>query len=348
VVGVDSSPTARALRTLELLQRMPGISAGQLAYRLGVTERAARRYVAILRQSGIAVQSSRGPHGGYRLGRGLRLPPLVFTAAEALGLVMAVLDGQHAAADADDPVGSALGRLIGALPDGVGRPAATMREHALSVPSRNPARPDPTITSALVDAVAARQRTVVSYRSAAGREYETAIDPWAVVVRYARWYVLCFAHSANAVRTLRIDRIRAVEAASETFDPPVDLDPVALLEQHLGAGWPYRFRVVFQAAFADVDPWVTAPMGRLTPIDDGARCVLVGSTNNPQAYAGERLAAIPYAFTVEEGPELQDAVRMLATRLTTATRGQKPTGSPSARSAAPAAPRIGGLANPDT
>ena len=45
----DLSPTGRALRVLELLQAQPGITAGQLAAQLGLTERAARRYFAILR-----------------------------------------------------------------------------------------------------------------------------------------------------------------------------------------------------------------------------------------------------------------------------------------------------------
>jgi predicted DNA-binding transcriptional regulator YafY len=118
-VKADLSPTGRALLALELLQAQPGITAGQLAVQLGVTERAARRYVAILREAGIPVESTRGLYGGYWLGRGIRLPPLMFSAAEALGLVMAVLDGSHAAADADDPVGAALGKIIRALPENV-------------------------------------------------------------------------------------------------------------------------------------------------------------------------------------------------------------------------------------
>ena len=314
----EISPTARALRALELLQRTPGITADQLAARLGVTDRAARRYVAILRESGVQIESSRGPHGGYRIGRGLRLPPLVFTATEALGLVMAVLDSQHAAADAEDPVGAALGKLIGALPAGVGRPAATMRAHALAVPSRSAARPDPAMTSDLVAAASAHRRTRIAYRSASGSEYETDIDPWAVVVRHGRWYVLCFAHDADAVRTLRIDRIRSVAPLAETFRPPDDLNPVALLEQYLGTGWPYRVHVVFDAPLAEVQPHVPAPAGRLEPLDD-THCTLTGSTNNPSAYAAERLAPIPYPFTVNDGPELREAVTNLAARLTAAT-----------------------------
>ena len=84
-------------------QYRPGTTAAELAARLGVSERAARRYVGILREAGVPSSRTRGPHGGYRIGRSGRLPPVLFTASEALGLVMAVLDGQPAAADADDP-----------------------------------------------------------------------------------------------------------------------------------------------------------------------------------------------------------------------------------------------------
>jgi predicted DNA-binding transcriptional regulator YafY len=121
------------------LQAQPGITGAQLAEQLEVTERAARRYVAILREADIPVESVPGPYGGYRLGRGMRLPPLVFTATEALGLVMAVLDGSHAAADrrpgrrrpGQDHPGPARER----------RPAATMRRHASAAPDRGAVRP---------------------------------------------------------------------------------------------------------------------------------------------------------------------------------------------------------------
>jgi predicted DNA-binding transcriptional regulator YafY len=62
-VKPDGSPTSRALRTLELLQATPGIRAEVLAERLGVTERATRRYIGILREAGIPVVSERGPYG---------------------------------------------------------------------------------------------------------------------------------------------------------------------------------------------------------------------------------------------------------------------------------------------
>src|SRR5215207_5255021 len=144
-----TSPTARALLALELLQARPGITADQLGERLGVTERAARRYVAILREAGIPVESVRGPYGGYRVGRGLRLPPLMFSASEALGLVMAVLDGHPNADDPTDPVGSALGKIVRALPTSVTARAETVRRSAASATDRSAVRPDPETTATL-------------------------------------------------------------------------------------------------------------------------------------------------------------------------------------------------------
>ena len=324
---------------------------------MGVTERAARRYVAILREAGIPVESTRGPHGGYRLGRGARLPPVVFTEAEALGLVMAVLDGQPAAATADDLVGSALGKVISALPERVGRPAAALREHASATPDRFAARPEPATTSALVAAVAGRRRVLVTYQSESGAEWDEEVDPWAVVVRHGRWYLLCHSHRAGATRSYRIDRVRTVQPTPYHFELPENLDPVAALEENLGSGWEFPTRVVFDAPLHEVSRWIRPVMGRLRPAGD--RCVLVGSTSNPTMYAQEWLASVPFAFRVEGGQELRAAVATLAARCVAAVADPARTGdtgrdaksaSRSARSAgrdAKAAARSAGFAGID-
>jgi predicted DNA-binding transcriptional regulator YafY len=316
----DLSPTARALRALEILQTRPGTTAGELAERLGVTERAARRYVEILREADIPVESARGPHGGYRLGRGTRLPPVHFTQSEAIGLVMAVLSGQPTAANADDLIGTALGKVVKALPESVGQQAAMLREYASAAADPYAARPDPAVTSELVDAIAARRRVSVTYGSEAGNEWEAEVDPWSLVIRYGRWYLLCHSHRADAIRTYRVDRVRTVRPTERGFEPPEGLDPVAVLEENLGLGWEFSTRVVFDAPQAEVAPWIRPPMGRLEPLKDG--CVLVGSTRNPDMYAQEWLARIPFTFRVEGGEELRAAVAALAARFTGAVTDQ--------------------------
>ncbi|EAP98000.1 putative transcriptional regulator [Janibacter sp. HTCC2649] len=317
--SAELSPTARALLTLEVLQNRPGVTAGELARRLGVTERATRRHIAILREAGIPVESMRGPHGGYTLGRGAALAPVVFTETEALSLVMAVIDSHPSAASATgadgeaDAVGSALDKVVRALPRAAGREAAALREHACATPDRYPRRPDPATTSALVAASADRHQVRITYGSESGKTWEDVTDPWAVVVRHTRWYLLCRSHRADAVRTYRIDRIREVVDLDESFTPPADLDPVSSLEEHLGIGWEFETRVVFDVSLTEAQRWVHPAMGVLERHTDG--CVLVGSTSNPTMYAREWLARIPLPLRVEGGPELVDAMRLVAAQL---------------------------------
>jgi predicted DNA-binding transcriptional regulator YafY len=313
----DPSPTARALLALELIQGHPGITADQLATKLDVSDRAARRYVATLREAGIPIDSVRGPYGGYRVGRGLKLPPLVFTATEALGLVMAVLDGHHDASDPTDPVGSALGKLLRALPQPVAAQAEAVRHRTAPAPDRSAARPDPHTVSVLVQACASFRRVRIDYRTEAGTEWSAPIEPWAVVVRHGRWYLLCHSPRAGARRAYRVDRIRSAEALEDTFTPPSGLDPVSDLEEHLAVGWEYEIEILIDEPPDAVRPYLSRVLGRLEPVDTGTTR-LHGSTSNLTWYA-EQLAGLPAAFRIVQCPELEDAVRRVGHRLLAAT-----------------------------
>ncbi|QHT57608.1 WYL domain-containing protein [Cellulomonas sp. H30R-01] len=308
----DASPTARALRTLELIQGRPGITAEGLAGELGVTERAARRYVGVLREAEIPVESTRGRYGGYRLGRGVRLPPVTFSAAEALALVMAALDGHHEAGDPAGPVGAALGKLVRALPAGVAAQAEVVRRTTAPAPDRSAARPDPTTTAVLVQGCAEHRRIRLTYRSGNGTEWDADVEPWSVVVRHSRWYLLCRT-ARDEVRAYRVDRVRAATVLDEVFTPPADLDPVALLEENLATGWEYATEVEIDAPLDDVAHWVSPALGRLTAVDERTTR-LVGSTSNPWWYA-EQLVRTPAPYRVIGCPELRETTRALGRRL---------------------------------
>jgi predicted DNA-binding transcriptional regulator YafY len=179
------------------------------------------------------------------------------------------------------PARSWLGKVVRALPESVGREAAA--------------------------------RVRVGYRGDSGEEWDAEVDPWAVVVRFGRWYLLCHSHRAGAVRTYRVDRIRSVGTTGHHFEPPAGLEPVASLEQHLGTGWRCPVRVAFDVPTDEVRPWLRGPMGRLEP--DGEGCVLLGSTRNPAMHVSEWGASVPFTFRVEDGPELREAVAALSDRL---------------------------------
>ena len=340
--GHEISPTARALLALEAIQNEPGITAQRLGERLGVTERAARRYVAILREAGLPIDSATGPYGGYQVGRGMRLPPLTFTAAEAAGLVMAVLEGHRAAADPADLVGGALGKIIRVLPARVATLVRPIRDvkasldvpyvHGIDAPGAPPVSHE--LTIALFEACAAGRRLRLRYRLVSGQaegdwaEREMEVDPWAVILRHSRWYLLCWSHRRDARRVLRVDRIASAAPLPQTFTPPAGLDPLRVLEEHLSQGWKFPVDVLIDAPPDEVAGWLPRSLGALSPAGDG-QTRLLASTEDLGWYAG-RLAVLPYRFRVVESAPLRDALAALGRRLLAASGD---------RSAEPAPPK---------
>jgi len=138
------------------------------------------------------------------------------------------------------------------------------------------------------------------------------VEPWAVVVRRGRWYLVCWSDRADAQRAYRIDRVRTVELLDGTFQPPDDLDPVELLEAHLATGWEYEVEVIIEAPLNEVGRHLDRALGRLQSLEPD-RTVLVGSTSNPWWYA-EQLARVPAPFRITRGPEVQHAVEVLGRR----------------------------------
>lgn len=309
----DASPTARALMALESIQDSPGITAQRLSVRLGVSDRAVRRYVGILREAGIPIDSAPGRYGGYRVGRGFRLPPLMFSTAEALGLVMAVLEARRGGADVDDPAGSALSKIIRVLPAPVAEPAASIRQISTRTLDEQFPTPDPEMTGTLVQACASRRRLRLNYQLRPLHERSMDVDPWAVAIRRGRWYLLCWSHTRDARRVLRIDKVLRVDVLAETFTPPVDLDPPRAIEEHLSEGWKYQVEVIVDAPEATVAWWIRRSLGRLEAIDAG-HTRLTGSTDEPLWYA-QQLAAIEARFRVVRPSEVIEATQLLGRQL---------------------------------
>ena len=110
--------STRLLRLLVLLSARATWTAPELAERLEVTERTVRRDMNRLRSLGYPVEGSSGPYGGYALGAGGHLPPLVLDDDEAVAIAV----GLRAAAGAsiegiEETSVRALAKLEQVLPD---------------------------------------------------------------------------------------------------------------------------------------------------------------------------------------------------------------------------------------
>src|SRR6202171_6222597 len=82
--------SARLLRVLTLLETRRDWSGAQLAERLEVSARTVRNDVAKLRELGYPVEAASGVAGGYRLGAGATMPPLLLDDEEAVAIAVAL------------------------------------------------------------------------------------------------------------------------------------------------------------------------------------------------------------------------------------------------------------------
>ena len=82
------SSSARMLQLLSLLQTHRYWPGGELARRLEVSDRTLRRDVERLRDLGYPVNAAHGAAGGYQLGAGRRLPPLLLDDTEAVAVAV--------------------------------------------------------------------------------------------------------------------------------------------------------------------------------------------------------------------------------------------------------------------
>ncbi|MEU9576453.1 helix-turn-helix transcriptional regulator [Streptomyces chilikensis] len=227
------SASARLLRLVSLLSSRPTWTCRELAERMAVTDRTVRRDVARLRELGYGIESDPGPWGGYRLGGGTRVPPLVLDDEEALAVAFALREAALSGVLGGDQAAlSALLKLRQALPpriaDRLGAMDATF-VHTPRPEGRQVVRPG--VLLELAAACRRGERTRLSYRDHAGRSTVRDVDPYRLVHTGLRWYFVARDVARDQWRTFRADRVvqaRPTGQAAELVDPP---DPALLVSR---------------------------------------------------------------------------------------------------------------------
>ena len=121
----------RLLSILLLLQTRGLVPAAELAERLEVSVRTIYRDIEALSASGVPVYAERGRHGGISLLPGFRTDVTGLTADESRALFVLAAQGAHAALGLDEALGSALRKVMAALPE-PHRPAAELTSRRVS------------------------------------------------------------------------------------------------------------------------------------------------------------------------------------------------------------------------
>jgi predicted DNA-binding transcriptional regulator YafY len=306
-------PTSRVLTVLELLQSRPSISGPELAARLEMDVRTVRRYITHLQDVGIPVEATTGRHGGYRLRRGFKLPPLMFTEEEATAIMLGLLGtswleiGQSSAT-----IEGALAKVSRVLPLQARERLNAMSSHLFFFAPQQ-ARPDASLLINLSEAIQAEQRIVIDYRSHHDQLTHRKVEPYDIVGWGGRWYLIGYCCLRQAHRTFRLDGMQQVQVLTETFKRAEGFDcQEYMMRWYVTAATGPRIEVEFQAPLYTVQQKIPASYGSLTATPTG---VLFQSQYDDIPGIARYLMGLNLPFVIREPQELREALRLLAEQM---------------------------------
>ena len=314
---ITNGTTARVLRLLDLLQSRPVWSGTELAERLEVTTRSVRRDVERLRDLGYPVNATHGAGGGYQLGAGRRLPPLLLDDAEAVAIAVCL---RLAAGGTVEGLGEAAVRTLAKLDQVLPARLRSQVEaiHEATVTLDGAASPvDASTLLVLARAVRETERVTFAYAGPRGSG-NRRVEPYRLVATGRRWYLLAFDLDRDDWRTFRLDRMTGVEARGWRFTPREAPDAVEYVRRSISRD-PYDHvaRVRIEAPKSLVERQIPPSVGTVTA-DGSSSCIFEAGGNHLGAMA-MHIGALPWEMTVLDPPELRDAMREQARRMLRAT-----------------------------
>jgi predicted DNA-binding transcriptional regulator YafY len=303
-------PTTRVLTILELLQARQSMSGAELATRLEVDRRTVRRYITMLQDLGIPIEATRGVHGGYRLRRGFKLPPLMLTDDEALAITLSLIAARRQGIAADGlSIEGALAKIERVLPDELRARLQAVQSAVAFSPSQAAPLPDGEIVMIMSAAAQQSRRVLMRYRSQ-GRETERRLDPYGLVYHAERWYVVGWCHLRREVRVFRLDRVEEAALEDETFARPAEFDSQRhVLEALARAPWGWEVEVLLETTLEDARRRIPPGSALLEPAPGG---VVLRANVDRLDWLARTLMLLECSFVVRQPAELRAALRRLA------------------------------------
>jgi predicted DNA-binding transcriptional regulator YafY len=207
----------------------------------------------MLEEMGIPIYSERGPHGGFSLVRGYKLPPLLFTAEEATVLYMgANLVREVWGQTYDDAVTAVTAKLDNVLPDDLREEVARARQSlVVGGLTRMDYRPWEATIHTLRQCIGEQRCVRLLYRGFARQEdTDRVVEPYALTLQWGLWYLVGFCHLRQALRTFRVDRIQQAVSLKDRFTMPRDFSVREYLACSMNFEPAYTVRVDLEASAA--------------------------------------------------------------------------------------------------
>ncbi|WP_436498077.1 helix-turn-helix transcriptional regulator [Actinokineospora sp. HUAS TT18] len=308
--------SARLLRLLSLLQTRRDWSGADLADRLGVTDRTVRRDIDKLRSLGYPVHAVTGTAGGYRLGAGADLPPLLLDDDEAVAVAIGLRTASGGTiAGIEETSVRALAKLEQVLPSRLRHRVHALQSVTLPIPHSGPTVDSATLT-AIAGACRANERLRFDYRGHDGTESLRDVEPHRLVHTGRRWYLVAYDTGRGDWRTFRVDRLTPRVPTGPRFvprDPPAE--DMAAYTAHGLSTRAYRHQAVITLHMSaeEAAEHISPTSGVLEPVDEG-HCTLRAGANHLDGIA-VWISLIGCEFDVVEPPELIAKLRDMAGRI---------------------------------
>ncbi|SHM88016.1 helix-turn-helix transcriptional regulator [Cryptosporangium aurantiacum] len=240
-----ANTSERTLRLLSLLQTHRYWPGGDLADRLGVSERTLRRDVDRLRELGYPVDASRGVAGGYQLRSGTVMPPLLLDDEEAVAIAVGLRTAAGGAVEGIEETSvRALTKVIQVMPPRLRRRVEALRSY--TVPGVFTSGPVVDAQALAVIASACRddERLRFDYTARGAERTTRLVEPHRLVSLGRRWYLVAWDTERGDWRTFRVDRLvdpRPTGARFRQRELPAD-DAAAFVKRRLNER-PHRYTI---------------------------------------------------------------------------------------------------------
>jgi predicted DNA-binding transcriptional regulator YafY len=187
------------------------VTSRQIAERFEVSVRTIERDLSALQQAGVPIWATPGPGGGYAIDPSMTLPPVNFTAHEALAVAVAL--SRAGTMPFARSARTALHKLVATMSaDAAGEARELAERVRLFLPDGGGPR---ALAPVVEQAVLGGEVVAIEYEDRDGNTTSRAIEPAGFVGDADHWYLVAWCRLRGAGRSFRLDRIRRFEPTGE-------------------------------------------------------------------------------------------------------------------------------------
>jgi predicted DNA-binding transcriptional regulator YafY len=214
---------SRLVSILLLLQARGRLTAAQLADELEVSVRTIYRDVESLHTAGIPLYGDAGHRGGYQLVDGYRTRLTGLSADEAKALSLSGLPGPAAELGLGSVLAAAQLKIRAALPPALANQVGQVQSRFhLDAATWYGAADEVPFLQAVADAVWRGRALSVRYRRwKEPTDVDRRLEPYGVVLKAGRWYLVA---GPGSPRTYRVDQILRLTELEDEFAIPASFD----------------------------------------------------------------------------------------------------------------------------